>query len=544
MFKKTESTRLGEILISKGLITPEQLIIATQEQTKRKHSQKSADGIQPRAALIGEILVELGFIDQLESKRGLNWQQRLRHVSIAMALCAPFMVFAPAGASAQTTSNSSTSSTANRAFTPITIQAENYTTMSGVWNEPTSDVGGGQDTGNINTGDWMSYANTTVNIPATGTYKITYRLASLNTTGSLVLKEVSTNAVLDTIPVPITGGWQKWVDVTRTVTLTQGDHSFKLLAAIGGFNLNWFKIEAVSAAITSSSSSKASSLNAASNSSNNSIVASSSSSKATSSSNSSATSKIASSASSLASSSASSTSNTPSWTIQAENYTSMSGVWNETTTDIGGGQDTGNINTGDWMSYTNTKIDIPATGIYKVTMRVASLNTAGSLVLKEDSTGVALDTIPIPVTGGWQKWVDVTRSITLTKGSHSFKLFAATGGFNLNWFKIEATASSPPISSSSSSASTALSTLVKGPVGLRWMAPSQRENGDFLDITEVGGYEIRYRLASANTYSYITINDAWTNQYNFPWLEGEYIFQIAAFDKNGIYSNFTNITPI
>ena len=76
------------------------------------------------------------------------------------------------------------------------------------------------------------------------------------------------------------------------------------------------------------------------------------------------------------------------------------------------------------------------------------------------------------------------------------------------------------------------------------MAPSQRENGNFLDITEVGGYEIRYRLASANTYDYITIDDAWSNQYNFPWLEGEYIFQIAAFDKNGVYSNFTNITPI
>jgi hypothetical protein len=697
MFKKRESTRLGEILVSKGLITVEQLAIATHEQIKRNRLLNVTDAKIPRGVLIGELLVEFGFIDRLELNRGLNWQQHLRHVSIAMALCAPFMIFAPSSASAQTVSSSTSSKSS---FTPVTIQAENYASMSGVWNEPTTDVGGGQDTGNINTGDWMSYTNIPVSIPVTGTYKITYRVASLNSVGSLALREASTDATLDTIPIPITGAWQNWVDVTRTVTLTQGTHSFKLFAVAGGFNVNWFRIEYIAPAAAYSLSSKASSNPTSSTHSSSTL------SSATNSSSISSPSTITFSSAASANS-ASSLSNIPQWIIQAENYTSMSGVWNEPTTDIGGGQDTGNINTGDWMSYTNTKVDIPTTGAYKITMRVASLNTAGSLALKEASTDATLDTIPIPVTGAWQNWTDVTRIVTLPQGIHSFKLFAVTGGFNVNWFKIEPLPSQPPLtiqaenysamsgvwnepttdtgggqdtgninsvdwmeyynidvtiptsgsykmtyrlaslngggsftlneagtttvydnvsvpktgnwqswisvehlatlpagkhhfaikavaggfninwfkiepiststsstqsslgtnassssskaalssssassvpssaanSSSSSTSAVTTSTIVKGPVGLYWMAPDQRENGNFLDITELAGYELRYKLTTANEYTYITLNDAWANQYNFQWLEGTYSFQIAAFDKNGIYSNFVDVYP-
>ena len=71
-----------------------------------------------------------------------------------------------------------------------------------------------------------------------------------------------------------------------------------------------------------------------------------------------------------------------------------------------------------------------------------------------------------------------------------------------------------------------------GTVGLTWLIPSQRENGDFLDVTELGGYELRYRKDTDVAFTYVTINDAWQNFYNFSWLSGNYIFQISAFDKN------------
>ena len=657
MFKKKELTRLGDILVSKGLITPAQLDLAIAEQSRRKRLLDPSDSTAT-VAPIGEILIELGFIDRLQLKRGLNWQLRLRHASIAMALCAPFMMFAPSIARAA----------------PITVEAENYSTMSGVWNEKTQDVGGGMNTGNIGTGDWMAYNN--INIPADGTYKIIYRVASLSAGGSFQLK--SGSAVLDTVTVPVTGGWQKWVDVESTVMLTAGTHNLTLIATLGGFNVNWFKIENVTAPLASSSSSS-----------------------------------VASVASSAAASSVAPTATTPSdytYIIEAENYTTMSGVWNEATKDVGGGKNTGNINTGDWMNYSGTNVKLPFTGKYKITYRVASLNGGGVLQLKEASTNAPyqevsipktgawqtwvdvetevdmsegdhqftifaktggfnvnwfkiepigtpmpltiqaenysamsgvwnentsdvgggkntgnintgdwmdyknvevfipkttsykvtyrvaslsaggqftlheaggttiFDTVPVPVTGGWQKWVSVERTVTLPAGKHSFGIKALLGGFNVNWFKIEpittnpvspptvssSSSSSAPAVSSSSSSKAAVSSSsssipavsssswsssssaangqhVAGPVGISWTAPNKRENGNYLDITEVGGYEIRYKKTTDTKFTYISINDAWTTTYNFPWLEGDYIFQIAAFDKNGVYSPFVDI---
>jgi len=93
--------------------------------------------------------------------------------------------------------------------------------------------------------------------------------------------------------------------------------------------------------------------------------------------------------------------------------------------------------------------------------------------------------------------------------------------------------------SSSSAASSAQP--VAGPVGLSWTPPDKRENGVYLDVADLGGYEIRYKKTTDTKYTYISINDPWTNTYNFEWLEGSYVFQIAAFDKNGVYSPFVDI---
>jgi hypothetical protein len=84
---------------------------------------------------------------------------------------------------------------------------------------------------------------------------------------------------------------------------------------------------------------------------------------------------------------------------------------------------------------------------------------------------------------------------------------------------------------------------VGGPVALSWLVPNKRENGEPLDITEIAGYELRYRKDTDEDFVYVTINDPWTNMYNFPYLTGNYIFQVATFDKNGVYSNFINLTP-
>lgn len=99
--------------------------------------------------------------------------------------------------------------------------------------------------GYIEAGDWMAYKNVIFNVPAEGRYRVTYRIASPNGGGRLTLKELRNDAALGSISVPKTSAWQNWVDVTQEITLSGGQHNFKLAVDIGGFNINWFKLEPV-----------------------------------------------------------------------------------------------------------------------------------------------------------------------------------------------------------------------------------------------------------------------------------------------------------
>lgn len=726
MFKKQELTRLGDILVSKGLITPEQLDAAIREQSRRK---LLLDPLDPNVKVvpIGEVLIELGFIDRLQLKRGLNWQQRLRRASIAMALCAPFMIFSPSAAASVVRP------------APITVEAEAYSTMSGVAKETTADVGGGQHVGYIDTGDWINYTN--IVIPVTGQYKITYRISSLKGGASLVLKNSTTDATLDTAALPKTDSWQNWVDVERTVTLSAGAINLKVVAAVGGFNFNWFKIESLDGTVISSSSAVSSVAPVPSSAAASSVAPLPSSaavvpSSAAASSVAAVPSSAAASSTAATTTSTSATSSTPAtsststtpvttvfpFVIEAESYSSMFGVAKETTTDVGGGQALGYVDTGDWVSYSKAVLNAPFSGKYKFSYRVSSLKGGANLALNDIATNTTLDTVSIASTGGWQNWQTVEREVELTEGEHTFTLVAKTGGANINWIKIQPVAvptsikieaesyakmsgvavetttdvgggknvgyfdagdwmsydnsafevpnaatsykvtyrvacnkaavsmelydldtgavldtvpvpntagwqtwvdvertiklpagkkrfgvratkgsvnfnwfklepvnnagkviadiyippassaassssvsSAPSVSSSSpaavsssssskaavSSSSSSLSNSsassaqsVAGPVGLSWAPPDKRENGEYLNITDVGGYEIRYKKATDTKYTYISITDAWTNTYNFAWLEGDYVFQIAAFDKNGVYSPFVDIHKI
>ena len=367
-------TRLGHILLKKRLVTPEQLSIGIAEQLKRRLQIDPLDTKSYSTTSLGEILIELGFIDRLQLYRGLNWQMIVRNVTLAMSLCAPLLTIS-SGAAAQITSSTSTSSSTRSYSLPLTIQAENYSAMKNVSAAPTTDTGGGSYIGWIDADDWIVYGNTLVSIPLTGSYKIIYRVASLNGGGKFLLREAGANFTHDVVDVPKTAGWQNWISVQKTITLTAGVHIFGIKAVVGGFNINWFRIESVSTNSISSSSS------------------------------------------------------------------------------------------------------MPA---------LASSIAASS----KPASSVA--------------------------------------------------ASSRPASSSGPT-SGLISTQVSGPVEMKWIAPNLRENGSVLDITELGGYELRYKLLADANFTYISINDPWTNFYNFAWLEGNYVFQIAAFDKNGLYSNFVSV---
>ena len=85
--------------------------------------------------------------------------------------------------------------------------------------------------------------------------------------------------------------------------------------------------------------------------------------------------------------------------------------------------------------------------------------------------------------------------------------------------------------------------MVGGPVQIYWRPPSRRENGEFLDITELGGYILRYKRDTDSQYKSVVIDDGYIDAYYFENLQGNYDFQLAAFDVNGLQSSFVNVKP-
>lgn len=401
--------------------------------------------------------------------------------------------------------------------------------MGGIKVEPTTDEGGGFNIGAIDASDWLAYGNHEIHAPTAGNYKVSYRVSSLYGGGSFYLYNLDTGHQFAPVAVPKTGGFQKWITIEQTITLPAGTHKLGITALVKGFNLNWMQVDYKGIALPV--------------------------------------------------------------TIQAEDFAAMSGIKVEATTDVGGGSNIGAIDAGDWLSYENKVIDIPVTGNYKVTYRTSSLYGGGSFAFHEADGSKQYDVVAVPKTGGFQKWVDVERIVTLEAGSHIFGMTALAKGYNINWFKIEEapagsvpsntepvssssssssstssvasstssqTSSAPVVSSSSSSSaapvtssssSSAASSLgsegsaVAGPVYLRWNIPRLREDGTTLDISELGGYEVRYRQLSDTEYTYVSVENAYTNELNLAWLEGTYVFEVAAFDKNGLYSRFIKIAP-
>lgn len=224
-----------------------------------------------------------------------------------------------------------------------------------------------------------------------------------------------------------------------------------------------------------------------------SVISSSSSSVASSSIRSSAPTTSSSSQSSIALSSSSSSSVTSVTFIQAEDYSNMSGVTVETTTDTNGGQNAGSLDTNDWLTYNN--VYVPSPGFYTISYRVASLAGGGVLQLEQAGATAIYGAVTIPATGGWQNWTTVTQTVMFTdSGAMSLGIKAVTGGFNLNWFSIT---EGIVVSSSSSSGSTfapkeKVLSYLRGITGSKIVFGVENKNtgtptSDTDQITRIGG---------------------------------------------------------
>lgn len=341
---------------------------------------------------------------------------------------------------------------------PGKIEAENYSSMSGIQTEVTTDDGGGYNVGWTDAKDWMAYA---ISVPKAGTYKVSYRVASLNGGGALNLQKDAGATTLGSISVPTTGGWQKWITISHNVTLPAGNYDLGVAIATGGFNLNWIEIggEPIVPITSVSLSPNPASVNAGSNVQLIPAIApSNASNKALDWFTSDATiatvdangivsglkagsvtiSAKTKDGSNITATSTVTVSAISSILIQAESYAQMSGVQLEATTDEGGGQNVGWLDANDWMTYAN--ITIPSTGTYVIEYRVASLNGGGRIQIEKGGGAVVYGSLVVPSTGGWQSWTTIKHNISLQAGVQTIALKALAGGFNINWFKVTGSA--------------------------------------------------------------------------------------------------------
>lgn len=122
-------------------------------------------------------------------------------------------------------------------------------------------------------------------------------------------------------------------------------------------------------------------------------------------------------------------------TIQAEDFNFNNGFELETCTDVGGGQNVGFANQGDYLDY---KIVVPETGEYIIDFRVASAYSNGKVDIRigDNDTFTSLGSISFASTGGWQQWRNQAKTIPLEQGYFTLRLYSMAGEYNLNWFSV------------------------------------------------------------------------------------------------------------
>ncbi|HET9167856.1 MAG TPA: carbohydrate-binding protein [Actinospica sp.] len=283
-----------------------------------------------------------------------------------------------------------TSSSTGGGSGTMTITASQYAATNSTGTEATSDTGGGNDVGWINSASWLEYTGVDFGSGYTGVEAREASAVTGTNVGSIQFHLDSLTATpFATITVNGTGGWQTWVtssDAATSPTPT-GTHTLYVTFATstgGNFvNINWFEF---TGGTTSGAAGPV--------------------------------------------------------TITASQYAATNSTGTEATSDTGGGNDVGWINSASWLEYTGVDFGSGLSG--NVQARVASAATGteiGTVQFRLDSlTATPFATVNVSGTGGWQTWV--TNSATaspIPSGTHTLYITFTTtisdNFVNVNWFK-------------------------------------------------------------------------------------------------------------
>ena len=87
----------------------------------------------------------------------------------------------------------------------------------------------------------------------------------------------------------------------------------------------------------------------------------------------------------------------------------------------------GKIEKGEWLQYT---VNIQEEGKYRLEFDVSAKTDGGMLSIKDEERNIL--SMKIPSTGSSEKWLKITTAnISLVQGIHRLRIYAETGGFNL-----------------------------------------------------------------------------------------------------------------
>ena len=272
----------------------------------------------------------------------------------------------------------------------MTVTASQYAAQNSTGTEATSDTGGGNDVGWINSASWLEYTNVNFGSGYTGVEVRNASAVAGTNIGSIQFRLDSQTATpFATVNVNGTGGWQTWVtsaDAGASPT-PSGTHTLYVTFSTttgGNFvNVNWFEFTGGSGSSTGSTA-----------------------------------------------------------TVTASQYAAQNSTMTEATSDTGGGNDVGWINAASWLEYTNVNFGSGLSGNVQARIASAVVGTnIGTVQFRLDSqTATPFATVNVSGTGGWQTWVTGTATASpVPSGTHTlYVTFTTTTGgnfVNVNWFK-------------------------------------------------------------------------------------------------------------
>jgi endoglucanase len=339
---------------------------------------------------------------------------------------------------------------------PALVQAENYSAMLGIQVVATADAGGGNKVGYNDPTDYTDYS---VTVATASTYTVDFRVANgLTTAGQFKL--LSGTTTLTTVDVAPTGGWDVFATISKTITLAAGAQTLRLNTVTAGVDYNWMEFKLVltpvltAITVTPATSTltvgQTAQFTAAGKDQNGAAMAMTPTWTVTGGGTISASGLFTATTaggpftvkatSGAVSGTAAVTVNAPvvatiaiPGTVQAEDYSAYNNAqptqMRVATTD--GGTKMGYNDAGDWYDYS---VNVAAAGNYTVDFRVANGAVAAGQFQLLKGTAV-LTTVDVAPTGGWENFVTLTKTVTLTAGVQTLRINTVTAGEDYNWFK-------------------------------------------------------------------------------------------------------------